>query len=83
MNEYYLSFYQDRQTSKLLYELRIDGLYSSSNVNFYWSKVEGTESLPIYLGPTGFYEDKNMKNIFIEPVTMELFLGTVKGIYKT
>jgi len=83
MNGYYLSFYQDRLTSKLLYELRTDGLYSSSNVNFYWSKIEGTESLPIYFGPTGFYLDRNMKNIFIEPIRKELFLGTAEGIYKT
>lgn len=82
-NAYYLSFYQDKMTTKLLYDLRTDGLYSSSNVNFYWSKVEGTENLPIYFGPTGFYEDKNMKNIFIEPVRKELFLGTAEGIYKT
>ncbi|MCH8035075.1 MAG: T9SS type A sorting domain-containing protein [Bacteroidetes bacterium] len=83
MNEYYLSFYQDRLTSKLLYDLRTDGLYSSSNFNFYWSRVKGTEYLPIYFGPTGFYEDKNMKNIFIEPIKKELFLGTAEGIYKT
>lgn len=83
MNEYYLSFYQDKLTSKLLYELRTDGLYSSSNVNFYWSKIEGTESLPIYFGPTGFYVDRNMKNIFFESIRKELFLGTAEGIYKT
>ncbi|MCH7964786.1 MAG: T9SS type A sorting domain-containing protein, partial [Bacteroidetes bacterium] len=83
MNEYYLSFYQDRLTSKLLYELRTDGLYSSSNVNFYWSKIEGTEDLPIYFSPTGFFDDRNMKNIFIEPIRKELFLGTAEGIYKT
>jgi Secretion system C-terminal sorting domain len=82
MNEYYLSFYQNRQTSKLLYELRTDGLYSSSNVNFYWSRVKGTEYLPIYFAPTGFFDDKNMKNIFIEPIKKELFLGTAEGIYK-
>ena len=82
-NAYFLSFYQDRFTTKLLYDLRTDGLYSSSNVNFYWSKVEGTENLPIYFSPTGFYDDRNMKNVFIDPIKEELFIGTAEGIYKT
>ena len=80
---YYLSFYQDEETTKLLYNLRRDGLYSSRNDSIYWCMVDGTEVLPIYFGPTGFFDDRNMKNIFIESIKKELFLGTAKGIYKT
>ena len=80
---YYLSYYQDKETTKLLYSLRRDALYSSRNDTIYWSFVEGTENLPIYFSPTGFYDDRNMNNIFIEPGRKELFLGTAEGIYKT
>ncbi|MCH8035074.1 MAG: T9SS type A sorting domain-containing protein [Bacteroidetes bacterium] len=79
----YLSFHQDGETTKLLYNLRKDGLYSSRNDSIYWCMVDGTEDLPIYFGPTGFFDDRNMKNIFIESIKKELFLGTAKGIYKT
>ena len=80
---YYLSYYQDKVTTKLLYSLRGDGLYSARNDTMYWSFVDGTENLPIYFSPTGFYDDRNMNNIFIEPDRKELFLGTAEGIYKT
>ena len=82
-NTGFISFYQDNITTRLLYNLRNDGLYNSKRDYIFWEMIEGTESLPIYFGPTGFTVDKNMKNIFIEPVTRELFLGTAKGIYKT
>jgi len=82
-NTGFISFYQDNITTRLLYNLRNDGLYNSKRDYIFWEMIEGTESLPIYFGPTGFTKDKNMKNIFIEPVTRELFLGTAKGIYKT
>ncbi len=82
-NTGFISFYQDNITTRLLYNLRNDGLYNSKRDYIFWEMIEGTESLPIYFGPTGFYLDRNMKNIFIEPVTRELFLGTAKGIYKT
>ncbi|WP_304130582.1 T9SS type A sorting domain-containing protein [Ignavibacterium album] len=80
---YYLSYYQDKETTKLLYSLRREGLYSSRNDTIYWNFVEGTENLPIYFSPTGFYDDRNMNNIFIEPERKELYLGTAEGIYKT
>ena len=80
---YYLSYHQDQETIKLLYSLRRDGLYSSRNDTIYWNFVEGTENLPIYFSPTGFYDDRNMNNIFIEPERKELYLGTAEGIYKT
>ena len=79
---YYLSFYQDEETTKLLYSLRRDGLYSSRNDSIHWSMVDGSEDLPIYFSPTGFYGDRDMCNIFIEPERKELFLGTAEGIYK-
>lgn len=85
----YLSFYQDKETTKLLYVLRKDGLYSSTNDTIFWQLVDGSDELPIYFGPTGFYSDRYMSNIFIEPVSKsngsfgELYLGTAEGIYKT
>jgi len=80
---YYLSYYQDKETTKLLYSLRRDGLYTSRNDTICWNFVGGTENLPIYFSPAGFYYDINMGNIFIEPKRKELFLGTAEGIYKT
>ena len=82
VNGMYLSFYQDRY-SGLVYILRTDGLYKSNNINIFWTKLEGSESLPIYFGPTGFYDDKNMNNIFIDSEINILYLGTAEGIYKT
>jgi hypothetical protein len=79
----YLSFYQDKETTKLLYVLRTDGLYSSKNDTIFWSLVTGSEELPIYFGPNGFYSDRDMHNIFIEPNRKKLYLGTAEGIYKT
>jgi hypothetical protein len=79
---YYLSFYQDKEITRLLYTLRYDGLYSSRNDTIYWHLVDGTDNLPIYFGPTGFYVDYDMHNIFIEPKRKELFIGTAEGIYK-
>jgi len=79
---YYLSYYQDKETTKLLYSLRRDGLYTSRNDTICWNFVGGTENLPIYFSPTGFYYDINMGNIFMEPKRKELFLGTAEGIYK-
>ena len=78
MNGYYLSFYQDRQTSKLLYKLKTDGLYESRNDTFYWSRLEGSEYLPLDL-PSGF---RNLKNINIDNTSKKIYLGTSNGIYR-
>ncbi len=83
LNAFFLSFYQDRYSTKFLYDLRTDGLYSSRRDTFYWCKIDGSENLPVYFGPNGFYDDRNMNNIFIEQIKKELFLGTSEGIYKT
>lgn len=83
VNAFFLSFYQDKSYTKLLYDLRTDGLYSSQTDTFYWSIIDGSQNLPVYFGPNGFYDDRNMNNIFIEPNKKELFLGTSEGIYKT
>ncbi len=82
-NTGFISFYQDNITTRLLYNLRNDGLYNSKRDYIFWVMIADTESLPIYFGPTGFFDDRNMKNIFIEPIRKELFLGTAEGIYKT
>ncbi|MCH7964785.1 MAG: T9SS type A sorting domain-containing protein [Bacteroidetes bacterium] len=82
-NSGFISFYQDNITTSLLYNLRNDGLYNSKRDYIFWVMIADTESLPIYFGPTGFFDDRNMKNIFIEPIRKELFLGTAEGIYKT
>ena len=78
MNGYYLSFYQDRQTSKLLYKLRTDGLYESRNDTFYWNRLEDSENLPLEL-PT---EIRNFKNIAIDKISRKIYLGTSNGIYR-
>lgn len=82
ITSYYLSFYQDNLLSKL-YNLRTDGLYYSNNANVFWTLVNGSTNLPIYFSPTGFYEDHNMKNIFIDSKQAKLYTGTAEGIYKT
>ena len=81
---YYLSFYQDKLTTELLYNLRTDGLYSSNNVNFYWSKIEGSENLPLAFGIGGFRPSDNglLKNIIIDNNSNTLYVGTGYGIYK-
>ncbi len=78
MNGYYLSFYQDRQTTKLLYKLKTDGLYESRNDTFYWNRLEGSEYLPLDL-PSGF---RNLKNINIDNTSKKIYLGTSNGIYR-
>jgi len=78
MNEYYLSFYQERQTSKLLYKLRTDGLYESRNDTFYWNRLEDSEYLPLELST----EIRNFKNIAIDKISRTIYLGTSNGIYR-
>ena len=84
INEYYLSFYQDRLTSKLLYILRTDGLYSSRNDTIYWSKIQGSENLPLAFGIGGFTPSDRglLKNIVIDNNSNTLYVGTGYGIYK-
>jgi hypothetical protein len=81
---YHLSFYQDISTTQLLYNLRTDGLFYSKHNAFFWSKFENSENLPLVMGPTGFpYGRRNLKNVFVEPVSKELYVGTTAGIFKT
>jgi len=79
----YISFFQDQLATSLLYILKSDGLFSSTVDTLFWQRIEGSETLPIYFAPNGFYvNDHHMSNIFIEPVRKELYLGTAEGIYK-
>ena len=82
---YYLSFYQDKETTKLLYNLRRDGLYSSRNDTIYWQLVEGTDELPLDIGSAGFrFADVGqMTNLFINQVNDIIYIGTAQGIYKS
>jgi len=75
---YHLSFYQDKLTTRLLYNLRTDGLYASGNDTFYWDRLEGSEYLPLDL-PSGF---RNLKNITIDKTSKKIYLGTSNGIYR-
>ncbi|MCH7962927.1 MAG: T9SS type A sorting domain-containing protein [Bacteroidetes bacterium] len=75
---YHLSFYQDKLTTSLLYNLRTDGLYASGNDTFYWDRLEGSEYLPLDL-PSGF---RNLKNITIDKTSKKIYLGTSNGIYR-
>jgi len=81
---YYLSFYQDEKTTKLLYNLRRDGLYSSRNDTIYWQLVEGTDELSLDIGSTGFRfgDVGNLINIFVDESINSLYLGTASGIFK-
>jgi len=81
---YYLSFYQDEETTKLLYNLRRDGLYSSKNDTIYWQLVEGTDEFSLDIGSTGFRfgDVGNLINIFVDENRNSLYLGTASGIYK-
>ena len=72
---YHLSFYQDKLTTRLLYNLRTDGIYYSSNETIFWQLMKVSKTLPI--------DFQNMRNMLIEPVRKELYLGTTEGIYKT
>ncbi len=82
---YYLSFYQDKETMKLLYNLRREGLYSSRNDSIYWHLVEGTDELPLDIGSAGFrFSDVGqMTNLFINQVNDIIYIGTAQGIYKS
>jgi hypothetical protein len=81
---YYLSFYQDEETTKSLYNLRRDGLYSSENDTIYWQLVEGTDEFHLDIGSTGFRSGDvgNLINIFVDESRNSLYLGTASGIYK-
>ena len=77
-NSYYFSFYQDKSKARLLYILLTDGLYASGNDTFYWTRVEGSEFLPLDL-PFGI---RNLKNITIDEISKRIYLGTSNGIYR-
>jgi len=77
-NSYYISFYQDKSTTRLLYIQHTDGLYASGNDTFYWDRLEGSEYLPLDL-PSGF---RNLKNITIDKTSKKIYLGTSNGIYR-
>ncbi len=72
---YSLSFYQDKLTTELLYNLRSDGIYSSSNDFIYWKLTKESNSFPIAF--------QKMRSMLIEPARKELFIGTTEGLYKT
>ena len=77
-NSGFLSFYQDRITTGLLYNLRTDGLYESGNDTIYWNRLEGSEYLPLDL-PSGI---RNLKNITIDKTSRKIYVGTSNGIYR-
>ena len=80
---YYLSFYQDEETTKLYY-LRRDGLYSSKNDSIYWQLIENSETLPLNVGSGGFNSgDVGMINIFINTDNDIIYIGTAQGVYKS
>ena len=82
-NSDFLSFYQDIFTTKLLYNLRTDGLFFSERDTIYWEKIVGSENLPLVLGTGGFQTARrNMKNVVIDKITNKLYLGTSSGIFK-
>ncbi len=72
---YSISFYQDKLTTRLLYNIRSDGIYYSSTETIFWNLMKESKTLPI--------DFQNMKKMLIEPDKKELFLGTTKGLYKT
>jgi len=81
---YYLSFYQDHLTTNLLYILKSDGLFYSSEDTFYWKKIEGSENLSLFAGFSGFsYYLHNLKNIYINDIERKIYLGTAMGIFRT
>ncbi len=77
-NSYVYSFYQDKETTKLLYDLRTDALYSSKRENIFWTKVEGTEYLSLDF-PT---QINKLKNVIIDKISQKIYLGTADGIYR-
>lgn len=80
---YYLSFYEDIPNGNEIYTLRSDGLYKSDKVNIFWSRIEDTESFPLF-GSYGFiYEDVGeLKNISIDYLSNKIYVGTARGIYR-
>jgi len=80
----YLSFYESPNDTNEIYTLRSDGLYKSNKNYIYWNRVEGTENLPLYLGVYGFigWDRGELRNIFIDTLTNEIYIGTAKGVYK-
>lgn len=77
-NSYYISFYQDKLTTRLLYILLTDGLYESRNDTFYWNLLEGSENLPLDF-PS---EVRNLKNIIINEEKYKIYLGTSEGLFR-
>jgi len=79
---YYLSFYQDK-TNGLLFILKSDGLYFSRNDSIFWSKIEGSENLPLIMGSNGFPNyNENLKNIYIDNLINKIYVGTARGIFR-
>ena len=80
----YLSFYYDPRDKTTFYNLRKDGLYRTNNNPIQWQLIEGSDSLPLNLGSQGFqyWDIGQLRNIFIDTLTNEIYVGTAKGIYK-
>lgn len=80
----YLSFYYDPRDKATFYNLRKDGLYKSINNPIYWQLIEGSDNLPLNLGGQGYqyWDIGQLRNIFIDTLTNEIYVGTAKGIYK-
>lgn len=80
----YLSFYSDPRNYTIFYNLRKDGLYICNNNPIHWQIIEGSDSLPLNLGGQGFqyWDIGELRNIFIDTSTNEIYVGTAKGIYK-
>ncbi|WP_304130580.1 T9SS type A sorting domain-containing protein [Ignavibacterium album] len=77
-NSYYVSFYQDKLTTKLIYTLYTDGLYESGTNTIYWKRLEGSENLPLDL----IVGISNQKNVTIDEKTKQIYVGTSSGIYR-
>jgi len=71
---YSISIYQERSTTNL-YILRSDGIYYSGNEIVFWNLMKESKTLPI--------DFLDMRTMFIESISKELFLGTRHGIYRT
>ena len=80
----YLSFYVDPVDKTILYSLRMDGLYKTKNDTICWQLIDGSDDLPLNIGSYGFiYEDiGQLRNVFIDLTTNEIYVGTAKGVYK-
>lgn len=81
---YYLSFYQDKISNDFLFMLKSDGLYFSKNDTIYWNITEGSGTLPLIMGASGFpYYNQNLKNVYIDDIAKKIYVGTAMGIFRT